>query len=230
MIELLQTPLFGIVISILAYEIGLFIYKKTKFPLFNPLLIAIILIIGFLLIFRIDLQTYNFGGEFISLFLSPATVILAVPLYNKLEILKKSYKEILIGITIGSTVSVISVLTLSKLFKVEKSILLSLVPKSITTPVGVELSKQLGGIPSITVAAIVITGILGAVLAPILCKIFKIEDKLAIGIAIGTSSHAAGTTKAMEMGETEGAMSGLAIGVSALVTVLIAPIIVRILL
>lgn len=99
MIELLQTPLFGIVISILAYEIGLFIYKKTKFPLFNPLLIAIILIIGFLLIFRIDLQTYNFGGEFISLFLSPATVILAVPLYNKLEILKKSYKEILIGIT-----------------------------------------------------------------------------------------------------------------------------------
>lgn len=206
------------------------IYKKTKFPLFNPLLIAIILIIGFLLIFRIDLQTYNFGGEFISLFLSPATVILAVPLYNKLEILKKSYKEILIGITIGSTVSVISVLTLSKLFKVEKSILLSLVPKSITTPVGVELSKQLGGIPSITVAAIVITGILGAVLAPVLCKIFKIEDKLAIGIAIGTSSHAAGTTKAMEMGETEGAMSGLAIGVSALVTVLIAPIIVRILL
>ncbi|NLZ49082.1 MAG: LrgB family protein [Clostridiales bacterium] len=230
MIDLLQTPVFGIIISIVAYEIGLSIYRKTKLPIFNPLLIAIIIVIGFLLAFDIDLETYNLGGDFISVFLTPATVILAVPLYNKLEILKKSYKEILIGIALGSTASVISVLLLAKLFNVNESLLLSLIPKSITTPVGVEVSKQLGGIPSITVAAIIITGILGAVLGPSLCRLFKIKDKLAIGIAMGTSSHAVGTTKAIEMGEIEGAMSGLAIGVAALITVLVAPIIVKILL
>jgi predicted murein hydrolase (TIGR00659 family) len=230
MIGLLQTPAFGIIVSIIAYEIGLLIYRKIKLPVFNPLLIAIIIVIGFLVTFDIDLQTYNLGGEFISVFLGPATIILAVPLYNKLEILKKSYKEILIGVVLGATSSVISVLLLAKLFNVEKIILLSLIPKSITTPVGVEVTKQLGGIPSITVATIIITGILGAVLAPSLCKLFRIKDKLAIGIAIGTASHAVGTTKAMEMGETEGAMSGLAIGISALITVLVAPIIVRLLL
>lgn len=230
MIDLLQTPVFGIIVSIVAYEIGLSIYRKTKLPIFNPLLIAIIIVIGFLLAFDIDLETYNLGGDFISVFLTPATVILAVPLYNKLEILKKSYKEILIGIALGSTASVISVLLLAKLFNVNESLLLSLIPKSITTPVGVEVSKQLGGIPSITVAAIIITGILGAVLGPSLCRLFKIKDKLAIGIAMGTSSHAVGTTKAIEMGEIEGAMSGLAIGVAALITVLVAPIIVKILL
>lgn len=230
MIDLLQTPVFGIIVSIVAYEIGLSIYRKTKLPIFNPLLIAIIIVIGFLLAFDIDLETYNLGGDFISVFLTPATVILAVPLYNKLEILKKSYKEILIAIALGSTASVISVLLLAKLFNVNESLLLSLIPKSITTPVGVEVSKQLGGIPSITVAAIIITGILGAVLGPSLCRLFKIKDKLAIGIAMGTSSHAVGTTKAIEMGEIEGAMSGLAIGVAALITVLVAPIIVKILL
>lgn len=226
--DLIETPVFGIIISIAAYEIGLLLYRKTKLPFFNPLLIAIIIVIGCLLAFDIELDTYNIGGEFISVFLGPATVILAVPLYNKLEMLKKSFKEILIGVALGSIVSITGVIILAKLIKVDKSILLSLVPKSITTPVGLELSKQLGGIPSITVASIILTGILGAVLAPIMCKVFKFKDKLAIGIAIGTSSHAVGTTKAMEMGETEGAMSGLAIGLSALITVIVAPLIVRV--
>ena len=227
--ELLESPVFGIIISILAYEIGLLIYRKTKLTIFNPLLIAIILVIGFLMTFDIDLETYNLGGGFILVFLGPATVILAVPLYNKLEILKKSYKEILIGVTLGATSSVISVVFLSKLLNVDEKVLLSLVPKSITTPVGIELSKQFGAIPSITIAAIIITGIFGAVLIPSLCKLFKLTDKLAIGIAIGTSAHALGTTKAMEMGEIEGAMSGLAIGLAAVVTVLVAPFIVNLL-
>jgi predicted murein hydrolase (TIGR00659 family) len=225
MSDLLYTPIFGILISIVAYEIGLLIYRKTKLAAFNPLLISIILIMVLLKSFSIELDTYNIGGKFISIFLAPATVILAVPLYNKIDILKKSFKEIIIGITVGSLTSVVSVVLLSKLLGVNEAIRLSLVPKSITTPVGIELSKQIGGIPSITVAAIVITGIVGAVFIPSICKFFKIRDKVALGIAIGTSSHALGTTKAMELGEVEGAMSGLAIGITALITVLIAPLI-----
>ena len=142
--------------------------------------------------------------------------------------MKKSYKEILIGVTLGATSSVISVVFLSKLLNVDEKVLLSLVPKSIISS-RYRAFKQFGAIPSITIAAIIITGIFGAVLIPSLCKLFKLTDKLAIGIAIGTSAHALGTTKAMEMGEIEGAMSGLAIGLAAVVTVLVAPFIVNLL-
>ena len=227
--DVLSSPMFGILASIAAYEIGLFIYRKTRLPIFNPLLISIVLLIVILKAFNIELEAYNIGGKFISFFLAPATVILAVPLYNKLDILKKNFVEILIGIASGAITSVFSVVLLSRLFNVDEAIKLSLVPKSITTPVGIELSKQIGGIPSITVAAIVITGIVGAVMIPSVCKFFKIRDKVAIGIAIGTSSHALGTTKAMELGELEGAMSGLAIGITAIITVLITPLILMIL-
>ena len=227
--ELLNSPMFGILISIAAYEIGLFIYRRVKLPIFNPLLISIVLVIVIIKTFSIELESYNVGGKFISFFLAPATVILAVPLYNRLDILKKNLKEILIGITSGALTSVVSVVFLSRILKIDEVIKLSLVPKSITTPVGVELSKQIGGIPSITIAAIIVTGIVGAVAIPSICKLFKIRDKVALGIAIGTSSHALGTTKAMELGEIEGAMSGLAIGITALITVLITPLILIIL-
>jgi predicted murein hydrolase (TIGR00659 family) len=222
---MLDSPIFGIIITIVTYEIGLLVYRRTKLSVLNPLLISMLMIISFLTIFKIDLGTYNIGGSFISVFLAPATVILAVPLYSKIEILKKNLKEILLGIAAGTAVSIISVLVLSKIMVLDKSILLSLIPKSITTPVGIELSKQLGGIPSITIAAILIAGITGAVIVPTVCHKLKIKDKVALGIALGTSAHAVGTSKAMEIGETEGAMSGLAIGITALMTVLIAPII-----
>ncbi|MDP4090945.1 MAG: LrgB family protein [Bacillota bacterium] len=225
--ELLGSPLFGIIVSIAAYEIGLFINKKTGFAVFNPLLLSIVIIIVFLSCFHIKLDDYNNGGSIISIFLGPATVILAVPLYSKLDILKNNLKEIITGIIVGSLTSISSVLILSRLFGLNKSMMLSLIPKSITTPVGMELSKEIGGIPSITVAAIIITGIIGAIIGPTVCKIFRIKDKVAVGIAIGTSSHAIGTTKAMELGETEGAMSGLAIGISAIITVIITTVLVR---
>lgn len=221
---LTENILFGIIISLLAFEAGLFIYKKTKFPLFNPLLIAIALVIGFLLIFNIDVDIYNKGGQFINMFLGPATVVLAVPLYKQLNLLKKHLLPILIGILLGSSIGISAVILLANIFGLEKVLTISLLSKSVTTPIGIEITNQLGGLAPVTVLAIIISGILGSILGPILCKQFKIHDKVAIGIAIGTASHAVGTSKALELGETEGAMSSLSIGIAGIMTVFLAPV------
>lgn len=226
--EIFSTPVFALLISILAYEIGIYINKKTKIALFNPLMIAIILVIGILLILNIPIEDYKNGGDFISMFLTPATVILAVPLYKNINSLKKDYVAILGGVIVGSATAIISVWALSEAFGLPKELVASLIPKSITTPLGIELSTTLKGIPSVTVAAIIFTGIIGAVFAPWILRIFRIKDKTAVGISIGTSSHALGTTKAVELGETEGAMSGLAIGLAGLVTVIVATILFKI--
>jgi len=174
------------------------------------------------------LQIYNQGGDLLSFFLGPATVILAVPLYNRLELLKTNYKAILIGITTGTLTGIVSIIYLTKLFKLDVGVGLAMIPKSVTTPIGMEISKQIGGISSITVAAIILTGILGAVIGPFICNLFGIKNKVAVGIAIGTSSHAVGTSRAIELGETEGAMSGLAIGIAGLITVFLVPILLTI--
>jgi len=226
--EILRSPLFGVMISLIAFEIGLLINKKTRKSFLNPLLIAIIIVILSLKIFDISLQDYNKGGQIISFLLGPATVALAVPLYKNFTVLKKNALPIIAGIFSGSVVSITSIILLSKAFGLEAVLALSLVPKSVTTPIGIEVSKQLGGVPEITVAAIIITGITGAIMAQVVFSALKIKDKVAIGIAIGTSAHAVGTAKAIEMGEIEGGMSGLAIGVAGLITVIIAPIIVKI--
>jgi predicted murein hydrolase (TIGR00659 family) len=219
--ELFATPIFALLISILAYEIGIFINRKTNIAFFNPLMISIVLVIGTLLVLNIPLDDYKKGGDFISMFLTPATVILAVPLYKNLNSLKKDYIAILGGVIIGSITAIASIWVLAKALRLPKELLASLIPKSITTPLGIELSTQIKGIPSVTVAAIIITGIVGAVFAQWTLKICRITDKTAKGIAIGTSAHALGTTKAVELGETEGAMSGLAIGLAGLVTVIV---------
>lgn len=227
--ELIDTPLFGIIISILAYEFGLFLYKKTRLAVFNPLFIGITLVICFLLKFNISLDIYNKGGSIISFFLGPATVILAVPLYKQLERLKKNILPVVTGIAVGCITALTSVYLLSWLFKLTRPLYLSLLPKSITTPIGMEVSRQIGGIPPLTVAVIILTGITGAVVGPYICKLFRITDDVAVGIAFGTSSHAIGTTKAIELGETQGAMSALSIGVAGLITAFLAPIIAHIL-
>jgi predicted murein hydrolase (TIGR00659 family) len=225
--DLLNSPVFGILLSIICFEIGLYIYRKTKIALFNPLLICITLIVFILIFFNIKLDNFNKGGNFISFFLGPATVVLAVPLYKKINVIKKYAIPILLGVTVGSITAMINIFYISREFGLTSKMSYSLMPKSITTPIGIEVSKVLGGIPSITVSAIIITGIMGAVISPIVCKIFKIKNNIAIGISIGTSSHAIGTTKAIEIGETEGAMSSLAIGIAGLVTSFLAPIIVK---
>ena len=216
--------LFGIVLSLLAFEIGLFVYKKTKLPIFNPLLIAIAIIIAVLVIFNIDFDSYNNVGQFINMFLWPATVVLAVPLYKQFHLLKENLVPILIGIFIGSFVGITSVIILCFTFGLENVLTISLLSKSVTTPIGIEITNQLGGLVPVTVLAIIVSGIMGAVVGPTLCHLFKIKSELAVGIAIGTASHAVGTTKALELGETQGAMSSLSIGIAGIMTVFLAPL------
>lgn len=224
--ELFNTPYFGLIISFLTFELGIYLNKKFKLSAFNPLLVSMVLIIFLLSVFNIEVEYYNQGGDLLSFFLGPATVVLAVPLYKRLELLKSNFKAILIGITAGSTSGILTIIFLAKLFGLNGEIGLSMIPKSVTTPIGIEISQQIGGIPSITVAAIILTGILGAVIGPFICQLFRINDKVAIGIAMGTASHAIGTTRAIELGETEGAMSSLAIGLAGLITVFIVPFLV----
>lgn len=223
------SPLFGIAISLLTFQIGSMLYRRTGSVFLNPLVLSMVMIIAFLVNFHISFDDYNKGGRFISFFLGPATVILAVPLYKKIHLLKANILPILAGITIGSVTGIVSIIGMCRIFGLDELISVSMIPKSITTPIGIELSNQLGGLPSITVAGIVFTGISGVLLGPMICRLFRIDNKVAVGIAIGTSSHALGTTKAVELGETEGAMSGLAIGIAGLITVFLAPLIAKIL-
>lgn len=215
-----ESIIFGAVLSLAAYEIGLLMKRKFKLAILNPLLIGTICVMGFLLIFRIDYKEYNEGAKYISYLLTPATVCLAVPLYEQLALLKKNFLAVAVGIISGVLASLISVLALAKLFNLNHQQYVTLLPKSITTAIGMGVSEELGGLVTITVAVIVITGILGNVIAEFICKIFKIHEPIAKGLALGTASHAIGTAKAMEMGQIEGAMSSLAIAVAGLLTVI----------
>ena len=222
--DIITSPVFGVIISLIAYEIGALIKQKLKLSIFNPLLIAIIILIAFLSKFNIEYNDYNLGGQIISFFLAPATVALALPLYKKFSLFKENAVPILAGILCGTISGIVSVIALAKLFNLSGELTKSLIPKSITTPIGMALAKQLGGLPSIAVVAIIITGILGSIIGPFLYKILKINDKVAMGIAMGSAAHAVGTAKAMEIGETEGAMSSLTIAISGIITVIIAPV------
>ncbi|MBC2855783.1 MAG: LrgB family protein [Cetobacterium sp.] len=221
-----NTPFFGIIISFLCFEIGKRIFVRTKNPLFNPLLIAIILVISFLKVFNVPLEEYELGGGIIGFFLAPATVALGLPLYRQFDTLKKNFLPIMVGSVIGSITAILSVIVFGKLLGVEKILLVSFIPKSITTPIGIEVSKYLGGLPAITVFAIIVTGVAGNIFAPIVCNVLKIKSPVARGLGIGVSSHAVGTAKAMEMGEVEGAMSALSIVIAGIVTIFLAPLLV----
>ncbi len=218
--ELCMYPSFGIALSILTFWIGIKIQKKTKMIICNPLLIAIILCIGVLLIFKIPYESYNQGGEIINMFLGPATACLAVSIYTKLELLKKNWLPILVGCTAGSATSMISVLLLCRLMGLDETMTMSLVPKSVTTPIAVSISSGHNGVVPVTVVAVIFTGILGSILAPAFIRLFRVKDPMVAGLSIGACSHAMGTSKAIELGETEGAMSGLAIGICGIITVL----------
>ncbi|HWT27599.1 MAG TPA: LrgB family protein [Mobilitalea sp.] len=210
---------FGFFISILGYEVGLLLKRKFRIALFNPLLISIIFVIVVLLVFHIDYENYNNGAKYLSFLLTPATVCLAIPLYQQLDLLKNNIKAIIGGILSGVITSLTGILLFSLLFHFTHEQYVTLLPKSITTAIGMGVSEELGGIVTITVAVIIITGVLGNMLAEIICKVFRIKEPIAKGIALGTASHAIGTAKALEMGEIEGAMSSLAIAVTGLITV-----------
>lgn len=220
MSNVLSSPLFGIVLCILAYEAGVYANHKLKTPVANPLIIATIVVIAVLKLFQIDYADFEQGGNIINMLLAPATASLAVPIYKNLAVLKKNLLPVLLGAGVGSFTAVGSIYLMCKWFGLDKALTAALLPKSVTMPIALELCAQNGGLAPITVAAVVFTGIGGAMFAPHLIKLFGFKNDIASGLAIGTSSHAAGTSKAVEMGETIGAMSGIAIGIAGLFTVL----------
>ena len=217
---LINSVFFGAVLSFLAYEIGLLLKKRFRLAVLNPLLIGILCVMGSLAVLDIDYQQYNEGAQYISYLLTPATVCLAIPLYEQLTLLKKNFKAVAAGIFSGTLASLGSVYLLAQIFGLDREQYVTLLPKSITTAIGMGVSQELGGVVTITVAVIIITGILGNVIAEGVCRIFRIQEPIAKGLALGTASHAIGTAKAMEMGPVEGAMSSLAIAVAGLLTVL----------
>ncbi|MDU5372956.1 LrgB family protein [Anaerococcus vaginalis] len=221
---MLDNQYFGIVLSFAAYEIGKWINKKLKTPIANPLLIAILLIIGFLSITGIEYEYYKKGGDFIAFFIGPATVAMVLDLYANLDTLKKNILPILVGVGFGTIFSFVLAIFLSKIFQIDKNLVASLIPQSITTAIAISLSGEYQGIIGLTAIVVVIRGVSGAVFAPIVMKIFRIKDPVAQGVAIGTSSHAVGTSQARLMGEIQGAMSGLSIAIAGITAVIIMPL------
>ena len=209
---ILSSATVGIVISLLAYEIGLAAQRKWKLAVLNPLLISIALVIVFLVVFHVDYESYNMSAKYLSYLLTPATVSLAIPLYLQLDLLKKNIGAILGGVISGVIASLGTVLVMSVVFGLNHKEYVTMLPKSITTAIGMGVS--------ISVAVIIITGVLGNMSAEFICKLFRIKSPISRGLAIGTASHAVGTARAMELGEVEGAMSSLAIVVCGLCTVI----------
>ena len=223
--DFFQNSLFaGVTLSLLAYMVGAALKKKFRLGLLNPLLVSIAITILVLLVGEIDYEVYNESAKYLSYLLTPATVCLAIPLYEQWSLLKKNYKAVLCGLLAGAVTSMATVFALSKICGLSHEEYVTLLPKSITTAIGMGVSEELGGYVTITVAVIILTGVLGNMMGELICKVFHITEPISKGIAYGASAHAIGTAKAMELGEVEGAMSGLAIAVSGILTVILAPL------
>lgn len=216
---------FGFVISILAYLFGVWLKRKLGWAILNPLLVSVVLVIGCLLVFDIDYDTYNYSAKYISYLLTPSTVCLAIPLYKQLELLKKNLLAVGIAILSGVITSAASIFALCLLFRLEHLHYVTMLPKSITTAIGMGVSEEAGGMVTITVVCIIITGIFGNIIAEHLFRAAGISHPIAKGLALGTSAHAIGTAKALELGDVEGAMSSLAIAVAGLLTVVMVPLV-----
>ena len=216
---------FGMFLSIAAYLFGMWLKKKLGWAVLNPLLSAVLLVIAFLKAAHISYADYNTGAQYISYLLTPATVCLAIPLYKQLGLLKKNFVAVALGITSGVAASAASIFVMALLFKLEHVHYVSLLPKSITTAIGMGVSEEAGGIVTLTVISIILTGIFGNIIADAWFAFTRIKSPLAKGLALGTAAHAIGTARALEMGEVEGAMSSLSIDVSGLLTVAVAPVV-----
>lgn len=210
---------FGVALSIGTFILGTLVKRKWNFFLFNPLLVAITLTITTLLVLRIEYDSYNEGAKYLTYLLTPATVALAIPLYEQLQLLRKNLTAILIGIASGVLCSGVSIFAMALLFGLSHTQYVTLLPKSITTAIGIGLSAELDGHVAITVSAIIFTGLIGNIAGDLLCRLLHIKNPIAKGIAIGTATHVMGTSKAMEVGEIEGAMSSLSVAVAGIMTV-----------
>lgn len=228
MANYLDNPIFGVAITIIVFNFSKNLNKKFNTPIINPIIISVILIIGFLSFFQVDYSVYNRGGSIITFFLGPATVVLGVPLYKQRKLLKENFIPIMMGILTGSVSGLLSIIFLSRLFQLDKLMMYSILPKSITSAIAMDISKSIGGNPPLTIGFVIFTGVLGYIISPRLLNIFKIDNKIAKGVSMGTAAHVIGTVKALELGEVEGAMSSLAIGVAGLMTVVLIPILLAI--
>ena len=223
--DLMQSSAFlGMLLSLAAYWTGTALSKRFRSALFNPLLIAVILVIAFLAIFKVDYDSYYSGAKYLSFLLTPATVCLALPLYQQIEKLKENALAIICALLSGVLTSLLSVFLLSVMFRLDHSEYVTLLPKSITTAIGMGVSEELGGMASVTVPVIILTGIFGNLSGEFVCRLFRITEPIAKGLGIGCASHAIGTSKAMEWGELEGAMSSLAIVICGIFTVILATV------
>ena len=224
MTDFLQSvPLLALVLTMGAYQIGLLCQKKWKSPLLNPIIIAVVLVVGVLLLTGIPNETYQKDMQILTWLLTPATVCLALPLYEQVKTLKKNLLAILAGVLAGTLTSLAFILLTCWAFGMDRTFIVSLLPKSITTAMGMVLSENADGIGSLTAAAIIVTGILGSLIGTMLCKLFKIKDPVAQGVAFGTASHVVGTSKATELGALQGAVSSLSLAIAGILTAVLFP-------
>jgi putative effector of murein hydrolase len=223
--QVFSSPVAGILLTICAYVFTTWLHKKTNIPFLHPMFMSIVLLVAFLLIFKVDYSVYENGGKIITSFFGPVTVCLAVPLYKNRNKLKQNILPILIATTIGSFASIVSVVLLGKILNLDTQILLSVIPRSITAPIGLELSTEIGGIMSITMLSIIVTGALGTVMLPILFKWCRVQDEVANGLAFGNSAHGMGVVIAMEKSELMGSMASLAMATTGVVSIFIAKLV-----
>lgn len=222
MSELIKEPIFGIVATLLVFQLAKWLQQKTKQRVMHPMMISTLLLIGFLSVTHIDYVDYNRGGQYITFLLGPATVALAIPLVRQLPVLKKNWQAILTGVISGSLIGVISVLSIASFLKASREITLSLTPKSVTTPIAIEIAHSLGGIPSLTIGAVIVAGLIGAIIGPALLTCIGVKNQIARGLAIGAASHALGTDRCLEDDELAGAVSGVTIALVGVATSLLA--------
>lgn len=220
--DLTAQPYFGVMLTVVAYWLGMKVQKKTRLAICNGMLLAVLLVIAVLLVFHIPYESYWQGGELINLFLGPATACMAVTVYSQRKLLARHWLPVLVGCVVGVVTAMGSILVLCRLLGLDRAMTMSLLPKSVTMPIATVVAQGHGGTVAVTVAAVVVTGMLENLCAPLLVKLFRVKDPMAVGLGIGACSHAMGTAKALELGETEGAMSGLAIGLCGILTTVLA--------
>lgn len=228
--EVITSPIFGIMVSILAYLMGMLIFRRFPHPITTPLLLATFFIITFLKISNISYTDYYVGGSYLNMLIVPSTVALGIPLYRSFHLMKHHIRSILSGILIACIVNTTFTALIAKAFGIKYLLAVSLFPKSVTTAMAVGIIDKMGGITTVTLVVVIITGILTSVLGPVFLKLLKIDDPVAIGLSLGGTGHAIGTGTALKYGHVEGAMAGLAIGVTGIVYVIISPIVAQIIL
>lgn len=222
--ELLNLELSSVLLTLLAYQAGAWLQKKTKSPICNPILVGVVLVLAFMALTGLENKTYQAANVRLSWLMTPATVCLAIPMYQQVEILKKNWKAMVAGIAAGALSCLVMVLLFGLAFRFDRELTISLLPKSVTSAIGVPLSGLNGGIQSITTAAIILTGILASVTGPVLCKLFRLKDQISRGVAFGTAGHVIGTAKANEFSPLTGAVSSLSLVVAGLLTALVMPL------